>query len=337
LLNIGIIGLGFMGRVHLDAWSRLPDARVAAVADPKPHRRAGDFSAVQGNLGADTGHRDLSGVRGYETAEELLGDSTLQAVDICLPTDRHLPVALAALRAGKHVLVEKPMALSGTECDCLIDAARGAGRVLMAAQAIRFWPDYAVARELYYLGRIGRLHSAVFRRRCAAPAWGAWLQDPVRSGGGVFDLLIHDVDYCQQVFGLPAAVTAVGVEAVERGLDWVEARLDYPLGALVVISGGWHHPGAYPFSMDFTLLGDDGTLEFHSTHRRLTLYPVRGPAEQPDLPAEDAYEAEIRYFCECARAGRWPERCPPEDSAAAVHTLRAIQESRRRGGEKITL
>ena len=104
-----------MGGVHLDAWRRIPQARVAAVADPKPHRRAGDFSAAGGNLGGESGRRDLSGVRGYTTPEELLADPAVEAVDICLPTDLHLPVALAALRSGMHVLVEKPMALSDTE------------------------------------------------------------------------------------------------------------------------------------------------------------------------------------------------------------------------------
>ncbi len=336
-MNIGILGLGFMGSMHLNAWSRVAGARLTAVADPKPRRLAGDLSDIQGNIGGPGAKLDFSSVHGYTTPEGVIADPAVEAVDICLPTHLHLPVALAALRAGKHVLVEKPMALTGQECDQMIAAARQAGRVLMVAQVVRFWPDYAAARDIFLSGRLGALRSAIFHRKCAAPGWGKWLQDATRSGGGVFDLLIHDVDYCLAMFGRPAAVRAQGPEEMGRGVDWVVASLDYPHGAPVVISGGWHHPRSYPFSMDFTIIAEGGTLDYHSGFRPLALYRADGEEEKPQLATMDAYEAEIRYFLECAQANRWPDQCRPEDSADAVRVGVAINESRRRNGEKITL
>jgi predicted dehydrogenase len=324
-----------MGSVHVDAWSRVPEAQVAAVADPKPHRRIGDFSDVQGNLGGPAAKQDFSQVRGYATPAELLADPEVEAVDICLPTDLHLPMTLAALQAGKHVLVEKPMALTGEECDQMLEAAHRNDRVLMVGQVIRFWPEYATARELCRAGRLGRLRSAEFHRRCAAPAWGRWLPDRARSGGGIFDLLIHDVDYCRHLLGPPVAVSAHGVE--ENSLDWVSARFEYPGGATVLVGGGWYLQGGYPFSMDFSLAGDAGTLEFHSQFQKLTMYPAGGSPETPACGEANAYESEIRYFLECARANRWPECCRPEESAEAVRTMRAIQESRFRRGQRIPL
>jgi len=103
--------------------------------------------------------------------------------------------------------------------------------------------------------QLGAVRSVVFRRRCAAPAWSKWLSDPSLSGGGVFDLLIHDVDYCVHLFGAPAAVSAIGYEDMPHGIDCIVAQFHYR-GLDVVVTGGWHHPKAYPFSMEFTLISD---------------------------------------------------------------------------------
>lgn len=336
-MDIGIIGLGFMGSMHLGGYTRIPNVRITAVCDPKPHRVAGDLSDIQGNIGGPGAKYDFASVHGHSDPYKLVADAAVDAVDICLPTHLHLPVALAAFQAGKHVLVEKPMALTGEQCDEMIAAARKAGKTLMVAQVVRFWPDYAAARDLFCSGSLGALRSAIFHRKCAAPAWSRWLKDPAKSGGGAFDLLIHDVDYCHQLFGPPSAVSALGPEDLDRGIDWLIAQLEYPHRAPVVISGGWHHPKSYPFSMDFTIVADGGTLDYHSSIRPLTLYKADGTEEKPKLPATDAYEAELRYFVECAEANRWPERCRPEESAGAVRTAQAINESRRRRGEKIAL
>src|SRR4029453_15552505 len=108
---------------------------------------------------------------GYSDLDALLADPNIDAVDLCLPTDLHESVAVAALRAGKHVLVEKPMALDGASADRMIAEAARAERVLMTAQVLRFWPDYTRLRDAVRSGQHGPLRFAVFRRRCAAPGW----------------------------------------------------------------------------------------------------------------------------------------------------------------------
>jgi predicted dehydrogenase len=256
-------------------------------------------------------------------------------MDICLPTHQHAEAALAALRAGKHVLVEKPMALDGASADEMIAEAHRSGRVLMGAQVVRFIPSYRAAAEMVRCGKLGQVRSAIFRRRCAAPAWSAWLSDPAASGGGVFDLLIHDIDFCVHLFGYPRAVTARGYEDMARGVDWILAELEYPGIGAVAISGGWHHPKAFPFSMEYTIVADGGTLEFDSAGVPLTMYAADGSSKNVDAPEVDGYEEEIRYFVECAKAGVQPEYCPPEQSAAAIKLARLMLESRSRNGEKI--
>ncbi len=104
MINVAVIGLGFMGATHLKAWRNVPAARLHAVVDADPRRLTGDLSSVGGNLTTTDARYDFSGVRAYTTLEEALADPQVDAVDICLPTDQHAVTVTAALRAGKHVL-----------------------------------------------------------------------------------------------------------------------------------------------------------------------------------------------------------------------------------------
>ena len=178
----------------------------------------------------------------------------------------------------------------------LLAAAAQSGRMLMAGQVCRFNPGYHAAAEMLQSGRLGTLRSAVLRRRCAAPAWSKWLHNAELSGGGVFDLLIHDVDYCLYAFGAPGSVAATGYEDMAHGIDFIEARLQYANGATVLVTGGWHHPKAYPFSMEFTIMADGGTLEYNSAGRPLTLYRADGETETPALRGGGSFSGGAGVF-----------------------------------------
>jgi len=335
-MKIAVVGLGFMGSTHLKALKNIPQAELAAVVSDDPKKLSGDLSAIQGNIGGPGESFDFSAVRKYRKVEEALADPDIDAVDLCLPTYLHAPVAIQALEAGKHVLVEKPMALDGAECDRMVSAASKAGRVLMVAQVLRFWPDYLTLMEMHRNGQLGAVRSAVFRRRCAAPAWGKWLQDPAKGGGGVFDLLIHDVDMCVHVFGVPDSVSATGYVDLPKGIDLITAQLHYPGIGSVIVTGGWHHPKAYPFSMEYTVSGDGGTLEYSSAGRRPTFYSADGDSHEPLLPAKDGFQGELEYFVECASSGRMPESCPPQQSATAVKLTHRMVEARASQGDRLS-
>src|SRR5579862_9536240 len=123
-MRIGVLGLGFMGSTHLKAIQSLPGVELAAVYSADQTKLAGDLTAIQGNLGGPGEKFDFSAVRQYREIEALLADPSVDAVDICLPTDMHASVAIEAVRAGKHVLVEKPMALDGASAGEMIAEAR---------------------------------------------------------------------------------------------------------------------------------------------------------------------------------------------------------------------
>jgi predicted dehydrogenase len=335
-MRIGVVGLGFMGATHLRAWQSVGNAELAAVASSDAAKLTGDLSAIAGNLDKSGERVDFGAASRYRTADELIADPTIDAVDLCTPSFLHADQTVAALEAGKHVLVEKPMAINADDCQRMLDAAASSGKMLMVGHVLRFWPDYVTALRLVRSGSLGKLRSAFLRRKCGAPGWSAWLQDKSKSGGAVLDLLIHDFDFCRQLVGMPRSVQATGVEEPSRGIDMIEARLDYgPDSPQVVISGGWHHPDSYPFSMEFTLVCEEGTLDFRSGGHDLTLYRSDGEPELVETSDGDAFAAELAAFVAACEVGRPPTACPPEESSEATAIARAADLSRSRSGDEV--
>jgi len=137
------------------------------------------------------------------------------------------------------------------------------------------------------------------------------------------------------LLSIPPAVSATGYEKLERGIDIIQAELHYPSIGSVVVTGGWHHPKAYPFSMEFTVVADGGTLDYSSDGRPLALYRSDGEKQILDSGDADWFTEELKYFVDCAAHGLKAELCPPQESALAVKLARLMVESRERNGEKI--
>src|SRR2546429_695046 len=169
MVRIGIVGIGFMGMIHYLAARNLKGARVAAVCSRDPKKLAGDWRDIQGNFGPRGELMDLSAVKKYDRLDALLADPDIDLVDVCNPTHLHPPTALAALKAGKHVLVEKAIALDSKDADAMVDAADRAGRLLMVAHVLPFFPEFAYAADAIRSGRYGRLLGAHFKRVISRP------------------------------------------------------------------------------------------------------------------------------------------------------------------------
>jgi predicted dehydrogenase len=336
-MRVAVLGLGFMGATHVQALLKIPTLTLAGVCSSDEKKLAGDLSGTGGNLGGSFQALDFSQVKKFRHWEEALKDREIDAVDITLPTALHAKVTEAALKAGKHVLVEKPLALEGSVADALIAESRKAGRVLMAAQVLRFFPMYRQMADLVKGGSLGAVKSALFRRRCAAPGWAPWMKDKTKSGGGVFDLLIHDVDFMLHLMGRPpVSVSAVGAEALEQSVDTITANFQFDKGASVTVAGGWHH-GAFPFSMEYSVVCEGGTIDYHLTQGDPKVYRP-GAAEPEVLTAPegvDGFVEELKYFGACCAANQSPALCPPEESAQAVKLTRTMADARQAQGAKI--
>jgi predicted dehydrogenase len=227
MIKVGVCGLGFMGRTHFTVFDQDPRATVVALMDHQPARRNGDWRDPLGNLESGWPSRvDMANRRGYATIEDLCADPEVELVDLTLPTHLHADAAVTALQARKHVLSEKPMALSSKDCKRIVEAAKKSRKYFMVAQCIRFWPQYAKIKELVSSRMYGKVRSLALRRMATPPGYssGAWLMNHELSGGAIFDLHIHDVDFALYLMGKPKRVTAYGTTGPSGGIDLVFPR-----------------------------------------------------------------------------------------------------------------
>src|SRR5438552_19405 len=192
MVNVGIIGLGFMAATHIRAYRAVDGARVAAICNPSGRHLDGDFSKIVGNVGCNEPIRlDMTGVQASRNPAELIDNPDLQLIDICAPTRAHHELCLAALRAGKHVLCEKPLARSAHLAREIAAAAESAKGFFMPAMCLRFSPEWVWLQNAIRTGIYGQVLSARFRRVAEPPAWGQKnFFNGAESGGGLFDLHI---------------------------------------------------------------------------------------------------------------------------------------------------
>jgi len=275
-IGVGVIGLGFMGRTHVEAVhaaarSKLP-CRLAAVCDGDPSRLS-QAGAPRGNLslGATPSSFDAGGVRTYTDPSEIFQDQDVHLVSICTWTDTHAELARRAMEAGKHVLVEKPVALSAAEVLALAGHAERLGRLCMPAMCMRWWPGWRwlkqeIAASRRGEGEFGRVLSATFHRQGSAPSWAEFYGDEARSGGALFDLHIHDVDFILWCFGTPRAVSAAGSM---RQITSTYLFDDGP--AHVVAEGSWSLTPPAGFRMQYQVCFEHAVVEFELGRE----YPVR--------------------------------------------------------------
>lgn len=307
-VRVAVIGLGYMGKTHLAAYRAAGDAcRLVGVYDSNPDRLRGE-SAEGGNIETEAdpcadAQRlfDPNTVFATDSLDALLAHDEIDAVSICTPTDTHAPIATAALRAGKHVLVEKPVALDLEQIEALDTEASNAGRLCMPAMCIRFWPAWAWLADRIRDQQFGPLRSLALERIGSVPAWGGgFYEDESRSGGALFDLHIHDTDFVCAALGTPDAVTTAGDRARMTTMYHYEgknARL------LITASGGWMRGGA-GFRMRFLAEFERGTADFDLARSPQLLLSDRGELRRVEIPTGTGYEHEITSFVRAASTGR---------------------------------
>lgn len=338
MLEIGIVGFGFMGRMHYRCWRQTAGVRVAAVCEADA-AALGEAGKGRGNIAGADDEVDLAGVNLYTDLGEMLRSERLAAVSLAVPTHLHAPCAVAALEARVNVLCEKPMALTSAEGRRMVDAARRTGRLLQIGHCIRFWPEYAKAREIIQSGVYGRVRAATFQRLAATGVRraGTWFVDPARSGGMPLDLHIHDTDFVQHVFGMPRAVSSFGTPGPGGGLAHIVTRYEYDDEKLVVAEGGWAMMPGYGFQMRFHVVLERATIDFDFSRKpALRLCPAEGETLTPDCGAGDGYEREIAHFAARLRGETLSAVITPEE---ALDSLRIVEAEGRsvESGQKVCL
>lgn len=341
MVGIGICGIGFMGMIHYLAARKVPGARVTAISTRDPKKLAGDWSSIRGNFGPRGGQMDLSGVNRHAEYDDLLADPSVQLVDLCVPNDRHAEMAIQALRAGKHVLVEKPIALTVEEADAMLAAARENHRLLMVAHVLPFFPEFAYALQAARSGRYGAIRAAHLMRVISRPDWSSGIAEVQRSGGPAIDLHIHDTHFIGLLCGVPTAVHARGV--VEDGaVVHLTTQYLYDGGdgagpAVSALSGALSMKGR-EFAHGFDLYFERATLSFEFAslggqgHLAIPLSVILpdGSVQHPEVGGGDpvdAFTAELRLAVEGATTGREPPELAGDLARQALAICQAEVES----------
>ena len=333
MVRVGIVGFGFMGHMHFRCWDANPDAQIVAICDVDNDKLTGK-AAQAGNIEGAEEALDLSNIATFTDLAAMLKEIDLDAVSIALPTYLHAQATIQALKAGVHVLCEKPMALDSAQCQTMVDAAAQSGKILQVGHCIRFWPEYAYLKEIVQSGKYGSLQFATFTRIGGTPAWSwqNWILDAEKAGGAVHDLHIHDADFVQYLCGLPHAVFSQMVIGPKNGPDHTITQYIYNDGPVVMAEGGWLCADSFGFKMAFHVVLEKATIAFDITQSpAIKVHPTDGQAFTPDLPQGDGYSLEISHYINCITGKKVPAILTPQQSLDSVRLVEAEKKSAQTG------
>jgi predicted dehydrogenase len=330
-VNVAVVGLGFMGVTHLRAYQQTEGARIVAVCDAVRLPVNGVLQGVAGNIKKSHDIQLGTQVKVCRKLEEVLAEPSVQLVDLCTPTPLHPDQAIAALKAGKHVLCEKPLARASTAAREILKAQRGTPGFLMPAMCMRFWPGWSWLKQVVEQQTYGRILVARFRRLSEMPTWSKQGTYNADMGGALFDLHIHDTDFVQFLFGRPAGVFATGVNSPDGSIAHVMTQYLYPKGPAVYAEGGWLLPKG--FNMAYTLHCERATLDFDLARGAEAMQVTEvGQAPRPiKYDGPDGYGEEVRYAVECARTGTAPTVVTGQDGVSALEICEAEEKSVKTG------
>ena len=349
MIKVGVIGTGGISGVHLGGYSRNPNVEIYALCDIN-----------EKNLAKRAEEYKVS--RTFTDYREMLALKELDAVSVCTWNSAHAECAIAALRAGKHVLCEKPMALNTAQAQEMEKAAKENGKLLMIGFVRRFGNDCAVLKDFIDSGSFGEIYyaKAQYLRRKGCP--GGWFGDKSRSGGGpLIDLGVHVIDLCRYLMGGPQPVSVYGATFNKLGdrrhikdargysstvvskddifdvEDMATALIRFDNGAVLSVEA----------SFSLNIEKDVGNIELFGTKAgckldpELTIFTDMNDylanvklAQSTALSFDGLFDNEINHFVECIETGK-PCRNPAQDGVTLMKILDGIYESARIGNEML--
>ena len=320
-----VIGLGFFGEYHADVVSSMAEMDLVVVCT----RRQTRLDEVAEKFGVSKKYTDY---------RKLLADPEIDSVSITTHFYDHKDITIEALKAGKQVLLEKPMAQTVAECDAIIEASKSATGILMVGHICRFDPRVALAKQAVDEGRIGKI-VYMYARRNLSGEIGKYHLDKISAltGDG-----IHDTDAMLWISG--AKVNTVYAQEVRVGdfkyPDIGTATYRFDNDAVGVVESGWCLPAKTPFTIDakMEIIGTEGAIYIDCGDAGLTITDPGG-IQKPDTgywprvhgSLVGSLRSELVYFADCASKGKKPDVITPEESRRAVAVICAAEESSRSG------
>ena len=324
MFRIAAIGPGSICRTYAEALKESETVKLSAIAG-RDTQKGRDMAAEYA-------------VPYYTEVEAMFRLEQPDAVLICTPTFTHEEMVEKALAYRIPVMCEKPFVLEATTAERLSAAAEKAQVPLMVMQVIRFWPEYVKLRELIVDGSLGTIKNVYINRLSSHPAWTGWHRDPGKSGGGLYDLNIHDIDYLYHVFGKVTEVYSAGRKEPSGCYNNVSTVIRFACGVSAVAEGFMDMTGAYPFSTNVRVCGDRASVEYlnREVYLRdgrkdradgLILYEAGKKPQALGPESYNPYRREVEYFAGCVRNRKKTDLVPSGDIIAVLKILEAITES----------
>ncbi|AGA28022.1 Gfo/Idh/MocA family protein [Singulisphaera acidiphila] len=344
-IRIGLVGLGDIGRLHARALRDCAGVDLAVCRGRNPDRA----EALALEMGASL----------YESYDAMLDDPKVAGVDICVPNDLHRSYVERAAAKGKHVLCEKPIALTWDDARAMVDACRKAGVRLMVAHVLRFWPEYVRLRELLRSEALGPCLAITMRRMLSllisVRGEDGWRHRPGRMGGVVLDLQIHDLDFLRWTFGMPEQVFCAGPRDGDGGLNHAYTTLLWPSGLRALVEGSYLLQGD-PMVFTAKAVCSFGSFDYGMNLQQFAMHDMSGadagrtahddpatlhcyrPGEPPEVLLRQeqdvlgaAFAREVACFADLVRGLPRDDAPEPGEALDALRLALACAESAERG------
>jgi predicted dehydrogenase len=339
-VNIGIIGTGgIANNAHLPAYAKCPNAKIVALCDIK-----------EDALNATGDKYDVPKENRYLDFNEMLARDDIDAVSVCTPNDVHRDAAVAALRAGKHALVEKPLARTGDEAQEIVNAARETGMKCMTAFVSRYGAEAKTLKRFIDAGELGDIYyaRAQYLRRRGIPGWGVFGQKDKQGGGPLIDIGVHALDLVLWLMGHPKPVSVTAISVCKFGKneecvglfgqwdrstftveDFGAGFIRFDDGRALLLEASWALNIKPEAIHQISLMGDKGGADIQP----LTIYTERNGSlldVTPIVQKNEPFTEEIAGFVN-AVANDTPVPIPCEDGLLASRILDAIYLSAETG------
>ena len=325
-MNIGLVGFGFIGKTHLEAYEKISHCTVKAICT-KSGKAENLPNHFTGSITTDF--------------EDLITDPEIDIIDICLPTYLHEEYIIKAAEAKKNMICEKPLTLTTTSAKKIIDVVNNNKVQLYVGHVVRFWPEYQLMKSHYPTEKRDSIQIVQAHRLGQAPNWSTWFKYPEKSGGALYDLHIHDIDFTYYLLGDVDAVYAAGIKNDDGAWVHLMTTLHLKSGAKAMIEASHLMPQHYPFSIGYRAQADDSTIELtikagenieNIDQAEHSFYLYQNGSSTPLQPeTDDAFYNQLSYFIDCIRENKPNNVIPLADVLYTLQILEAIDQSLQTG------
>ena len=324
MFQIAIIGPGSIARTYAEALKDSKKVKIAAVAG----RDTEKGRAMAAEYGGPY----------YTDQDEMYETQHLDAVLICTPTFTHEEIVRRAIAHKVHVMCEKPFVLDADIAERLFAEAKEAAVRIMVMHVVRFWPEYAKIKEMIQSGELGEIKNVYLNRLSSHPTWATWHRDPKKSGGGLYDLHIHDVDFMYHVFGDVESVYAVGKQEASGCFNNVSTVMRFKSGVSAVVEGFMDITGQFGFTTNVRVNGSEASVEMLNKAvylaegqtgkaNKLAIYRKDSHPELVNVEKYDPYAREVEYFADCVQTAAETAMVAESDVVQVLNILAAIRRS----------